>query len=84
MTSIQTLVRGSGLIYDVTPSSILLLTPRPVKVRIERLNGTAKVTLGVCMFTAKAHMQALSSLDWIFRTENEEAGRKHSPQSQII
>lgn len=34
MTSIQTLVRGSGLIYDVTDSSILLLTPGPVKVCI--------------------------------------------------
>lgn len=34
MTSIQTLVGGSGLIYDVTDGGILLLTPGPVKVCI--------------------------------------------------
>lgn len=34
MTSIQTLIRGSGLIYDVTDGSILLLTPGPVKACI--------------------------------------------------
>lgn len=32
------------------------------------------------MFTAKAHVQALSSLDWIFRTEKGEAGRGIAPE----
>lgn len=32
--------------------------------------------------SAKAHVQALSSLDWIFRTEKREAGRGHSTRAR--
>lgn len=34
MTSIQTLVRGSGLLYYVADGSILILTPGPGKVYV--------------------------------------------------